>query len=241
MSQPRQNESRNSKGKSQRSRLDGMKCRMLRAPLRDSSISMTCQPGNQDQTISGSNTREHDPQSMAEIYPFSTAPTLPPTSRPSAENWSSTAPLYNSSTNDSPSHAVEGKLRRLAVEHPDGLAFIDDFLDAYLNDLTTIESDDLRQPAGTDTMKSRALRIAWQQNQPAPGWNSRVELQNPRTPAVPASLDLTLEEYYAAAALVGILGAQQHEPDMEWASNWAHQMGATMAAESRKRRKKRGR
>jgi hypothetical protein len=72
---------------------------------------------------------------------------------------------------------------------------------------------------------------------PIPGWNAgRTGLKNPRTPAVPATLDLTLEEYYAAAATVGLLSAQDEEPDMVWVIQWTHEFGVRMAAESRKRR-----
>lgn len=89
---------------------------------------------------------------------------------------------------------------------------------------------------------SAAAALPWRQERPVAGWNARevrTGLQNPRTPAVPASLELSLEEYYAAAALVGLLSAQEKEPDIEWAAQWAHEMGVTMAAESRKRRRKR--
>jgi hypothetical protein len=76
---------------------------------------------------------------------------------------------------------------------------------------------------------------------PMRGWNTRsvTSLRNPRTPAVPATLDLTLEEYYAAAAVVGLLSAQLEEPDMEWVVTWASDFGERMARESRTRRDKR--
>jgi len=84
-----------------------------------------------------------------------------------------------------------------------------------------------------------ATVLTWNGNAPVAGWNAREGFSNPRPPAAPASLALSLEEYFAAAALVGMLGAQQHEPDMQWASKWANDMGALMANEARKRRKKR--
>ena len=85
--------------------------------------------------------------------------------------------------------------------------------------------------------------MAWKRDKPTPGWHSHprataTALANPRPPAVPASLNLTHEEYYAAAALMGILSAQGEEPDVQWASALAHDMGEAMAAESRKRSKK---
>ena len=72
--------------------------------------------------------------------------------------------------------------------------------------------------------------------QPTRGWNTRVALLNPRAPAVPATLDITLEEYYAAAGAIGLLSAQLQEPDPRWASEWSLNFGATMAAEARRRR-----
>lgn len=61
---------------------------------------------------------------------------------------------------------------------------------------------------------------------------------NPRPPAVPATLDLTLDEYFAATALMGLLAAQKDEPDPSWACEWALDMGALMAKAARKRRKR---
>lgn len=84
--------------------------------------------------------------------------------------------------------------------------------------------------------------MASQDGAPAPGWNARperTELQNPRPPAVPGTLNLTLNEYYAATALMGLLSAQHKEPEMKWAAAWSHDMGDAMATEARKRRKRR--
>lgn len=63
-----------------------------------------------------------------------------------------------------------------------------------------------------------------------------MQLQNPRPPAAPASLDLSLEEYFAAAGVIGLLSAQVEEPDAEWASRWALAFGKTMAAHAREHR-----
>lgn len=78
---------------------------------------------------------------------------------------------------------------------------------------------------------------------PTRGWTSepprqRMAWMNPRTPAVPASLDLNHEEYYAGAALVGIVSAQTAEPAPEWVSELAFKIGQRMAAEAQRRRKK---
>ena len=79
--------------------------------------------------------------------------------------------------------------------------------------------------------------MSWRRNVvPMAGWNTRVDFANPRPPAAPATLDLRLEEYYAAASIIGLLSAQLHEPDPEWVSKWALDFGEQMAAESRKRR-----
>jgi hypothetical protein len=47
-----------------------------------------------------------------------------------------------------------------------------------------------------------------------------------------------LEEYFAAAALVGLTAAQELEPDQEWAAEWSLAMGERMAAKTRQRRKR---
>ena len=76
-------------------------------------------------------------------------------------------------------------------------------------------------------------------DRPTPGWKPKrpaLAWVNPRTPAVPATLDLRVEEYYAAAALMGILASQGEEPDQEWACEWAVEMGEKMASAARKRR-----
>lgn len=74
--------------------------------------------------------------------------------------------------------------------------------------------------------------------QRASGWNTHTtgQLGNPRPPAVPATLHITLEEYYAAAGAIGLLSAQLQEPDPEWASEWSLDFGEHMAAAARRRR-----
>lgn len=62
---------------------------------------------------------------------------------------------------------------------------------------------------------------------------------NPRAPSVPATLDLTLKEYFAATSLMGLLASMTDEPDQAWACSWAFRMGEKMAAESKRRRRKR--
>lgn len=79
--------------------------------------------------------------------------------------------------------------------------------------------------------------MGWQRTKtPVVGWNTRESLNNPRPPAAPASLDLRLEEYFAAAGAIGLLSAQLEEPDPEWASEWSLRFGERMAAAARKRR-----
>lgn len=50
-------------------------------------------------------------------------------------------------------------------------------------------------------------------------------------------MDLRLNEYFAGAALVGVLSSQAEEPDHKWACQWAWEMGKRMAAEALRRRK----
>lgn len=71
---------------------------------------------------------------------------------------------------------------------------------------------------------------------PTPGlrWGHPEAMANPRPPAVPATLHLSLEQYYAACAAVGMLSAQTAEPDQDSAVQWSVEFGAKMAAATRK-------
>lgn len=87
--------------------------------------------------------------------------------------------------------------------------------------------------------------MPWRANEkPTPGWKGRGEataLQNPRPPAVPGTLRLTLAEYFAAAATIGILSAQEEEPDRAWLEEWALDYGYEMAEKAEQRRQGRRR
>jgi hypothetical protein len=75
-----------------------------------------------------------------------------------------------------------------------------------------------------------------------PGWKAHVQrppFVNPRPPSVPSTMDLRLDEYFAGAALIGVLASQAEEPDSEWACEWAWQMGHKMAKQAVKRRNNR--
>jgi hypothetical protein len=72
---------------------------------------------------------------------------------------------------------------------------------------------------------------------PRPGWRGRATvLVNPKPPAVPATLDLNLAEYYAAAAAMGLLAAQTEEPNKDWIAEWAMDFGVIMARKAMERR-----
>lgn len=58
---------------------------------------------------------------------------------------------------------------------------------------------------------------------------------------MPATLDLTLDEYFTATALMGLLASQSEEPNQRWACDWSFKMGHTMAKEARTRRRTRSR
>lgn len=77
---------------------------------------------------------------------------------------------------------------------------------------------------------------------PTPGWKGhdtpRRGWQNARPPSVPSSLDLNLEEYYAAGTLLGLLASQSKEPNKRWCRDWSFEMGAMMAACALRRRRK---
>jgi hypothetical protein len=149
-----------------------------------------------------------------------------------------------SSTTRSSEISLHNNLDRLLSIEPSARAVLERFVGSLLEKRLPKKSRGAdtataRESAHEDVDMKRQNVLAWHQEVPVAGWNTATALANPRTPAVPASLDLTLEEYFAAAALVGILGAQHKEPDMAWASKWASEMGVVMAAEARKRRKKR--
>lgn len=84
-------------------------------------------------------------------------------------------------------------------------------------------------------------RPTWRRRRPVPGWNTQPDdsLANPRPPAVPATLNLTLDDYFAAAAAIGLLAAQEHEPDADWARKWSLEFGEKMARDARRRRQRR--
>ena len=95
-----------------------------------------------------------------------------------------------------------------------------------------------RAGAGTAAPVRKATR-------PTPGWKGRRALhaqtagwRNPRPPAVPATLDLRLEEYFAAASVMGLIAAQLDEPDQKWCTDWSFRMGRRMALEARRRRRR---
>lgn len=76
------------------------------------------------------------------------------------------------------------------------------------------------------------------------GWKGHPQIAgfaNPRMPSVPTTLDITLEEYFAAGALMGLLASQHQEPDRDWACSWSFTMGRGMAAEALRRRRRRRR
>lgn len=77
---------------------------------------------------------------------------------------------------------------------------------------------------------------------PTPGWKGHASLRrgwrNPRLPSVPATLELNLDEYFAAGALLGLLASQVDEPNRRWVRDWSFDMGGMMAKEARRRRRK---
>ena len=78
--------------------------------------------------------------------------------------------------------------------------------------------------------------------EPPPGWRGHpfpIALLNPKSPSVPATLDLTLEDYYTSSAVIGMLASQFGEPNREWACRWVLDFGEKLARASRKRRRKR--
>lgn len=50
-------------------------------------------------------------------------------------------------------------------------------------------------------------------------------------------LQSSLLEFFAAAALTGLIASQAEEPDRKWACEWSFAMGRTMAAEAMRQRR----
>lgn len=89
--------------------------------------------------------------------------------------------------------------------------------------------------------RNRAGRPGHRNDNPTPGWKAHASFPaflNPRPPSVPTTLDLRLYEYFAGAALMGVLASQGNEPDQRWACEWAWKMGKRMASEAAKLRRK---
>jgi len=92
-----------------------------------------------------------------------------------------------------------------------------------------------RSGAGAGGVRSSPRR------RPTPGWKGwstlRIGWRNPRTPSVPATLDITLDEYFTATSLMGLLAGQIEEPSHKWCRDWSFKMGAMMASFARRRRR----
>ena len=115
---------------------------------------------------------------------------------------------------------MAAKLAQLERVAPEALETFDHLADRRLAEVPT----GLLMKTGTAHAVSTPIR----------GWQGRgATLTNPRPPAVPATLMLSIEEYYAAAALMGLLAAQEGEPDMDWCAEWAWKMGRQLAATTR--------
>lgn len=78
-------------------------------------------------------------------------------------------------------------------------------------------------------------------NAPPWGWRGGgviLQFANPRAPSVPTTLDLRLDEYFAAAAVIGLIASQVHEPNQDWLTDWSFRMGEKMAATAMRRRRR---
>lgn len=77
--------------------------------------------------------------------------------------------------------------------------------------------------------------------EPTPGWKGELPSgwKNPRPPAVPATLDLRLNEYYTAATLMGLLAGQKSEPNKRWCRDWSIEMGDMVGTAVLRRRRQR--
>jgi hypothetical protein len=100
-----------------------------------------------------------------------------------------------------------------------------------------------RPMKGRNATRRRGAGVAADgRKHPTPGWKgpgpSAIGWRNPRPPAVPATLDLTLDEYFTAATLMGLVASQIEEPNQQWCRDWSFTMGAAMAREAYRRRRR---
>jgi hypothetical protein len=51
-------------------------------------------------------------------------------------------------------------------------------------------------------------------------------------------MDLRLDEYYAGAALIGVIASQGEEPDLRWVREWTWKLADQMCADALKRRRR---
>jgi hypothetical protein len=206
----------------------------------------------------------HTAQMSARVLSFSerrkSSPsfgTLPPAFRRSSDSTPPTAtasptrsPAWTPSRNNSGDTSLGSKLQRLGLIDPANLGLVETIADELLE---AQDPNDDRLLAGRATLSTYGGAVmkrpaadtdrTWSETEPAQQWTPRggggsaTPLQNPRTPAVPATLEINLEEYYAAAALIGVLSAQGAQPAIDWIKKITHDMGAAMAEEARLRRK----
>ena len=147
----------------------------------------------------------------------------------------SASPLIDSNSAGS----LNAMMHQLAADHPEELQIIyGDVARRFI-----VLYGECRTPmANTATAAAHSRSIAWRQTSPTPGWKPRAlgsgatALANPRPPAVPATLQLTLEQYYAGCGAIGMLAAQGDEPNMDWIVKRSIEFGEKMAKGTRRRR-----
>lgn len=74
---------------------------------------------------------------------------------------------------------------------------------------------------------------------PEPGWKAHrkgLTFSNPRPPSVPTTMELRLDEYYAGAALIGVLASQAEEPNMQWVREYSWKLAEWMCLDAKRRR-----
>lgn len=156
---------------------------------------------------------------------------------------SPTSPIYSSAPPRSSTSlwALIAKVHSL-IDHPCELQKLNAHVDRRL---TVLLEQTRIHMAHVASLRTHRRAGTWRaSSRPTPGWKPRTAaadsvatpLVNPRPPAVPATLQLSLEQYYAGCGAIGILAAQGEEPDMDWIIEQSIEFGEKMAKGTRRRR-----
>lgn len=118
-------------------------------------------------------------------------------------------------------YALALKLRQLVAANPDAAPIIERVLDHGLALFAGMKPK--------QTTPHGHAPLPWRERA------AHAATVNPRPPTLPTGVITSLEEYYAACAVIGMLAALTDEPDTDSAVAWSCDFGEKMAREARRR------